>query len=58
MNQVIEMRKLIAKTILLSVIIGVWLFVYIELGLLFIVGGLVVVLVSAIITWAIWEVIT
>ena len=58
MNQVIEMRKLIAKTILLSVIICVWLLVYIELGLLFIVGGLVVVLVSAIITWAIWEVIT
>ena len=58
MNQVIEMRKLIAKTILLSVIIGVWLLVYIELGLLFLVGGLVVVLVSAIITWAIWEVIT
>ena len=52
------MRKLIAKTILLSVIIGVWLLVYIELGLLFLVGGLVVVLVSAIITWAIWEVIT
>ena len=52
------MRKLIAKSILWLIFISAWVGVFVEFGLKGTLFLILILVVTFVITWAIWEVIT